>query len=144
MAEELQNVTGNTVELAYVDQGCTGEAAAPAAREHGIRLEVTQASHGQTGFVLLPRRCVIEQNFAWAARFRRLARDYERLDPRSKTFITCPSPHLCSPACSTCSVQRHNSLLPVRALARQQVLVREYSLVYALVNSSSRYGWGSR
>ena len=31
------------------------------------------------GFVLLPRRWVIERSFAWAARFRRLARDYERL-----------------------------------------------------------------
>ena len=32
------------------------------------------------GFVLLPRRWVVEHDFAWAARFRRLARDYERLE----------------------------------------------------------------
>ena len=32
------------------------------------------------GFVLLPRRWVVERTFAWVARFRRLARDYERLD----------------------------------------------------------------
>jgi len=31
------------------------------------------------GFMLLPSRWVIERSFAWAARFRRLARDYERL-----------------------------------------------------------------
>jgi transposase len=31
------------------------------------------------GFVLLPKRWVVERSFAWAARFRRLARDYERL-----------------------------------------------------------------
>ncbi len=31
------------------------------------------------GFVLLPRRWVVERSSAWAARFRRLARDYERL-----------------------------------------------------------------
>ena len=31
------------------------------------------------GFVLLPRRWVVERSFAWAARCRRLARDYERL-----------------------------------------------------------------
>ena len=30
------------------------------------------------GFVLLPRRWVVERSFAWAARFRRLARDFER------------------------------------------------------------------
>lgn len=33
----------------------------------------------QTGFVLLPRRWVVERGFAWCSRFRRLARDYERL-----------------------------------------------------------------
>jgi transposase len=32
------------------------------------------------GFVLLPRRRMVERSFAWAARFRRLSRDYERLD----------------------------------------------------------------
>ena len=35
-------------------------------------------------FVLLPRRWVAERSFAWAARFRRLARDYERLDTTLK------------------------------------------------------------
>jgi transposase len=30
------------------------------------------------GFVLLPRRWVVERSFAWATRFRRLAKDYER------------------------------------------------------------------
>jgi transposase len=38
-----------------------------------------QTSRSQRGFVLLPRRWVVERSFAWAARFRRLARDYERL-----------------------------------------------------------------
>ena len=38
------------------------------------------------GFVLLPRRWVVERSFAWAARFRRLARDYERLDTTLKGF----------------------------------------------------------
>ncbi len=31
------------------------------------------------GFVLLPRRWVVERSFAWMARFRRLAKDFERL-----------------------------------------------------------------
>ena len=38
------------------------------------------------GFVLLPKRWVVERSFAWAARFRRLARDYERLDTTLKGF----------------------------------------------------------
>ena len=34
---------------------------------------------GSHGFVLLPKRWVVERSFAWVSRFRRLARDYERL-----------------------------------------------------------------
>ena len=79
LAEQVQQVTGGTVNLAYVDQGYTGPAAEEAAREHGIRLEVVKHPMAKRGFVLLPRRWVVERSFAWAARFRRLARDYERL-----------------------------------------------------------------
>jgi len=52
---------------------------AQAAQEHGLRLEVVKHHEAKHGFVLLPRRWVVERTFAWAARFRRLARDYERL-----------------------------------------------------------------
>jgi transposase len=79
LAEAVQEVTGETVELAYVDQGYTGETAAQAAEAHGIRLEVVKLPEAKKGFVLLPRRWVVERSFGWAARFRRLARDYERL-----------------------------------------------------------------
>ena len=79
LAEQVQQVTGATVELAYVDQGYTGSKAADAAQQHGIRLEVVKHPMAKRGFVLLPRRWVVERSFAWAARFRRLARDYERL-----------------------------------------------------------------
>jgi transposase len=79
LAEAVQEVTGETVELAYVDQGYTGETAAQAAEAHGIRLEVVKLLEAKKGFVLLPRRWVVERSFGWAARFRRLARDYERL-----------------------------------------------------------------
>jgi transposase len=79
LAEAVQEVTGQHVEVAYVDQGYTGEDAVQAAEEHGIRLEVVKLPEAKRGFVLLPRRWVVERSFAWAARFRRLARDYERL-----------------------------------------------------------------
>jgi transposase len=49
------------------------------AQAHGIRLEVIKLPEARRGFVLLPRRWVVERSFAWTARFRRLARDYERL-----------------------------------------------------------------
>jgi transposase len=80
----MQQVTGNKVELAYVDQGYTGEADATAAQSHGIRLEVVKHSMARRGFVLLPRRWVVERSYAWADRSRRLARDYERLDTTLK------------------------------------------------------------
>jgi len=79
LAEAVQEVTGESVELAYVDQGYTGEEAFDAAAGHGIILEVVKLSEAKRGFVLLPRRWVVERSFGWAARFRRLARDYERL-----------------------------------------------------------------
>ncbi|UFN51625.1 IS5 family transposase (plasmid) [Roseomonas sp. OT10] len=79
LAEAVQDATGESVSLAYVDQGYTGERPAQAAAAHGIVLEVVKLPEAKRGFVLLPRRWVVERSFGWFARFRRLARDYERL-----------------------------------------------------------------
>jgi transposase len=79
LAAHVQAVTGQSVEVAFVDQGYTGDQPLEAAAEQGIRLEVVKLPEAKRGFVLLPRRWVVERSFAWTARFRRLARDYERL-----------------------------------------------------------------
>lgn len=79
LAQAVQRATGEQVQLAYVDQGYTGQTAAAAAAQHGMELEVVKHTAAKRGFVLLPRRWVVERSFGWAARFRRLARDYERL-----------------------------------------------------------------
>jgi transposase len=79
LAAAVQEATGSTVALAFVDQGYTGEQAAANAAAHGIQLAVVKLPAAKRGFVLLPRRWVVERSFAWAARFRRLAKDYERL-----------------------------------------------------------------
>ena len=79
LAAKVQGVTGESVEVAFVNQGCTGEPAAQAAATEGIKFEVVKLPEAKRGFVLLPKRRVVERSFAWAARFRRLARDYERL-----------------------------------------------------------------
>ena len=79
LAQAIQEETGESVELAYVDQGYSGESPAEEAEAHGMRLEVVKHSGAKRGFVLLPRRWVVERDFAWASRFRRLAKDYERL-----------------------------------------------------------------
>jgi transposase len=79
LAARVQGVTGGTVEVAFVDQGYTGASAAGQAADHGIRLEVVKHTEAKKGFVLLPRRWVVERTFGWLGRFRRLTRDYERL-----------------------------------------------------------------
>lgn len=79
LAKAVQEATGETVEVAFVDQGYTGDEAAQAAEEQGLQLEVVKLPQAKKGFVLLPRRWVVERSFGWMARFRRLARDYERL-----------------------------------------------------------------
>jgi transposase len=79
LSKAVQEVTGQNVQVAFVDQGYTGEQPAADAAQAGVKLEVVKHHEAKRGFVLLPRRWVVERSFAWAARFRRLARDYERL-----------------------------------------------------------------
>ena len=80
LAAQVQQVTGQHVTLDYVVRGYTGTAPVAGAA-HGIHLEVVKHTEAKRGFVLLPRRWVVERSVAWAARFRRLARDYECLAP---------------------------------------------------------------
>jgi transposase len=79
LAAAVQDATGESVEIAFVDQAYTGPETAGTAEAHGIKLVVVKTSEAKRGFVLLPRRWVAERSFAWSARFRRLVRDYERL-----------------------------------------------------------------
>lgn len=86
LAQAVQEATGEMVTVAYVDQGYTGETPQQAAADHGIALAVVKLPDVKRGFVLLPRRWVIERDFAWLSRFRRLARDQERLADVLKGF----------------------------------------------------------
>jgi transposase len=86
LAQQVQQVTGQAVELAYVDQGYTGQDAQQQAAEQGLQLEVVKLPDAKGDFVLLPRRWVVERSFGWMARFRRLARDYERLPETLKSL----------------------------------------------------------
>lgn len=84
LAEAVQEVTGESVEVAFVDQGYTGDDPEGDAASYGIHLEVVKLPEAKRGFVLLPRRWVVERSYGWMARFRRLARDYERLSATLK------------------------------------------------------------
>jgi transposase len=88
LVAQVQEVTGENVEVAFVDQGYTGEQAARDAAQHGIQLKVVKLPEAKKGFVLLPRRWVVERSFAWTTRFRRLVRDYERL-PETLAGLHC-------------------------------------------------------
>lgn len=79
LAEDVQAITGDSVDIAFVDEGYTGEQARRDAAQHAIQLEVIKLPQAKHGFVLLPRRWVVERSFGWMARFRRLTRDFERL-----------------------------------------------------------------
>jgi transposase len=79
LTAQVLEVTGEAIEVACVDQGYTADQPAQEAAAPGIHLEVVKLPEPKTGFVVRPRRWVVERSFAWAARCRRLARDYERL-----------------------------------------------------------------
>lgn len=79
LMKAVQKATGEKVEVAYADQGYTGKEPAEQAAKQGVRLVVVKLAEAKKGFVLLPKRWIVERSFAWAARFRRLAKDYERL-----------------------------------------------------------------
>lgn len=79
LVKQVQQETGASVEIAYVDQGYTGDEPKKTAAIHDIELVVIKLPAAKKGFVLLPRRWVVERSFAWATRFKRLAKDYERL-----------------------------------------------------------------
>ena len=90
LAEAVQEATGESVELAYVDKGYTGE-------EHGIRLEVVKRPEAKRGFVLLPRRWVVERDFAWASRFWRASSSTERSPYSGRVYNTLQAGvHFCA------------------------------------------------
>jgi transposase len=79
LVEDVQAVTGDCVQIAFADGAYTGAATAQAAQAHGVTLEIVKLPDAVRGFVLLPKRWIVERSFAWKSRFRRLVRDYERL-----------------------------------------------------------------
>jgi putative transposase len=63
----------------FADGGYAGEKLANALRRHGQwTLEIVRGCDAAKGFVLLPRRWVVERTFAWLGRCRRLAKDREK------------------------------------------------------------------
>ncbi len=52
-----------------------------------VEVEVVKRSHQAKGFVVLPKRWIVERTFAWLNRCRRLAKDWENLSDRALAFL---------------------------------------------------------
>ena len=79
LAAKVQEVPGDSVASACVEQGDTGAQAAQDAQAHPRQLAVVKLPEATRGFVWLPKRWVVERRNAWAARFRRLTREDEQV-----------------------------------------------------------------
>jgi transposase len=77
------------VELAFVDGGYAGDEAQRAAYEASrIRVSVVKRSdRAITGFVVLPKRWIVERTLGWLNRSRRLAKDFEALIETSCAWV---------------------------------------------------------
>jgi putative transposase len=75
------------LELIWADGGYRGELVDWVKRKMGWTLEIVERLGDQSGFVLLPKRWIVERTFAWLSRQRRLSRDYEHLSKTSEAFV---------------------------------------------------------
>jgi len=83
-----------TVQHVWADQGYTGADLADALRQaDGLRLDIVRHAEDQVGFVVLPRRWVVERTHAWLGRNRRLSKEYEREGEYTATLIYLASLH---------------------------------------------------
>ena len=71
----------------WADQGYSGELGTDILEQYDIILEVVEKLPAQHGFVVLPRRWVVERTFAWLGRYRRLSKDYEQRVEYSETWV---------------------------------------------------------
>ncbi|ATB32297.1 transposase [Melittangium boletus DSM 14713] len=76
-----------TLKKTWVDGGYSGERVQAVATKTGINVEVVKRSDQAKGFVLLPKRWIVERTFGWLNRQRRLSKDYERKESSSEAFI---------------------------------------------------------
>jgi transposase len=60
---------------------------AAVAKVPALRMEIVKRTDGVKGFVVLPRRWVVERTFSWFGRNRRLAKDFENLADTLAAFV---------------------------------------------------------
>jgi len=75
------------VRLIWADGGYAGKLVDWTRDSLRIVLQIVKRSDDMTGFVVLPRRWVVERTLAWIVRHRRCARDYERLPAHHEAMV---------------------------------------------------------
>ena len=75
------------LKLIWADGGYSGQLVDWALHFGKWILEIVNRPKDQEGFVVSPRRWVVERTFAWLGRYRRLSKDYERLCDTSEAMI---------------------------------------------------------
>ena len=91
---EKANGRFRSLRLIWADGGYAGALIEWVMATCGWVLQTVLRPAGVKGFVLLPRRWVVERTFAWLCRYRRMSKDYEYLTPVSETMITAAMIHI--------------------------------------------------
>ena len=91
---EKANGRFRSLRLIWADGGYAGALIEWVMATCGWVLQTVLRPAGVKGFVLLPRRWVVERTFAWLSRYRRMSKDYEYLTPVSETMITAAMIHI--------------------------------------------------
>jgi transposase len=87
LAHQARHRGRHRLHLIWADQAYEGPWTWWAFHVLGIAIHVVRRLDGQRGFVVLPRRWVVERTNAWVSRRRRCARDYERLPARHEAMV---------------------------------------------------------
>ena len=77
----------------YADGGYQGPEFRSAVKKvlAGVNVEIVKRSDQTKGFVVLPKRWIVERTFAWLGRCRRLAKDWECLNRKALAFLRLAS-----------------------------------------------------
>jgi putative transposase len=83
-----------SLEKVWADGGYRGQLITWVKELTGIELEIIKRNDDVSGFVLLPKRWVVERTFGWFNRFRRMSKDYEAMPKNSESLIYLAMTHI--------------------------------------------------
>ena len=87
LMEKLLPITTLRIQRIWADKAYSGTLVAWLRDQFDITLEIVTRPPGQVGFVVVPRRWIVERTFAWLGRYRRLSKDFEHRTESSEAMI---------------------------------------------------------